>query len=93
VVGLSDFLVMATGEMAIVRPLSLFGSERTPLRMSDLRSLDAEGARLLGDWCRAVQAAYGYDPGPRGPRVRRPVVTMPPDSIPYWPVDRPELGI
>lgn len=87
-VGLADFRVMSSGEKATLRLLATFGEDRTPFRISDLYSLDAEGGRLLVDWCRAVEAAYGGDPSPRSSRSRRPAVSMPVDSIPYWPVER-----
>lgn len=44
-----------------MRLLAAFGADRTPFRVSALRSLDVEGAALLADWCHAVQAAYGVD--------------------------------
>lgn len=83
-IGLADFCVMSSGERSAVRLLATFGDERIPFRVSDLRSLDSEGARLLADWCRAVQTAYGEELGPPAPLSRRPTVTMP---VPYWPVD------
>lgn len=54
--GLSDLLVMSSGEIASLRLLATLGSELVPFKIPDLQSLDAEGQRLLGDWCRAIQA-------------------------------------
>ena len=90
--GLSDFLVMSSGEVVAVRLLAAFGGE-VRLRVCDLSSLDAEGARLLADWCRALQVACGgaSGPAPAG-RVRRPAGVAPADSIPYWPVESPDLS-
>lgn len=87
-VGLSDFLVMSSGEVASLRLLATFGSGRTPFSVSDLRSLDAEGQRLLADWCRAMDAANSHKLN----RPERPSVSVPVDSISYWPVDPPERG-
>jgi hypothetical protein len=61
-VGLSDFLVMSSGEVAALRLLATFATQRTPFRVSDLTSLDDEGQRLLADWSAAVQASYGTSP-------------------------------
>ena len=55
--GLRDLLVMSSGEVAYLRLLATLGSIRVPVKISDLRSLNDEGARLLADWCRAGQAA------------------------------------
>jgi hypothetical protein len=62
--GLSDFLVMSSGEVAALRLLATFAVQRTPFRVSDLGSLDDEGQRLLADWGSAVQAAYGTSASP-----------------------------
>lgn len=53
-VGLSDLAVMSNGEVASLRLLATLGTTRIPFKVSDLRSLDAEGQRLLADWCRVV---------------------------------------
>ncbi|PZS30210.1 MAG: hypothetical protein DLM59_11530 [Pseudonocardiales bacterium] len=53
--GLSGLLPMSSGEVAYLRLLATLGTTRVPFKLDDLRSLDAEGQRLLGDWCRAVQ--------------------------------------
>jgi hypothetical protein len=57
--GLSDFLVMSSGEVAALRLLATFATQRTPFRVGDLSSLDDEGQRLLADWSTAVRASYG----------------------------------
>lgn len=85
-VGLSDLLVMSSGERAAISLLAAFGREPTPFRASDLRSLDRGGARLLADWCRALQVMYGLDPESVAPCTLRHGRLAPPDSIPYWPV-------
>lgn len=58
-VGLSDFLVMSSGEVASLRLLATLANDRAPFTVADLRSMDTEGQRLLADWTRAVRAAYG----------------------------------
>jgi hypothetical protein len=55
--GLSDLIVMSSGELAVLRLLATLGSTRVPLRLADLSSLDREGQRLLADWCHAIQTA------------------------------------
>jgi hypothetical protein len=55
-VGLSDLAVMSSGEVASLRLLATLGATRILFRLGDLRSLDAEGQRLLSDWCRVVLA-------------------------------------
>ena len=55
--GLSDFLVMSSGEVASLRLLATLASEPVAFRVGDLFSLDAEGQRLLADWTTAVRAA------------------------------------
>lgn len=52
--GLSDLCVMSSGEVASLRLLATLGATRIPFKLGDLRSLDAEGQRLLSDWCRVV---------------------------------------
>lgn len=54
--GLSDLGVMSSGEVASLRLLATLGATRIPFKLGDLRSLDAEGQRLLADWCRVVLA-------------------------------------
>lgn len=58
-VGLSDFLVMSSGETASLRLLAALARDHVPFRAGDLISLDAEGQRLLTDWTRAVRSVYG----------------------------------
>lgn len=58
-IGLSDFLVMSSGETAALRLLATLATERVPFRVNDLTSLDQEGQRLLADWTTAIRAAYG----------------------------------
>lgn len=53
-VGLSDLAVMSSGEIASLRLLATLGTTPIPFKLGDLRSLDAEGQRLLADWCRVV---------------------------------------
>jgi hypothetical protein len=48
--------VMSGSEQARLRLLATFAHIRVPLRVADFGSFDAEGSRLLADWCRAVQA-------------------------------------
>lgn len=60
--GLSDFLVMSSGEVATLRLLATVSSERAPFRVSDLRSTDTEGQRLIADWVDAVRDAYAVVP-------------------------------
>lgn len=77
VVGLSDFLVMSSGEVAALRLLVTLANDRTPFTVGDLRSMDAEGQRLVIDWTSAVRAAYGVpvrtvpDIDRRGPACER----------------------
>lgn len=52
--GLSDLVVMSSGEVASLRLLATLGATRIPFKLADLCSLDAEGQRLLSDWCRVV---------------------------------------
>lgn len=56
--GLSDFLVMSSGEIAAVRLLATLATTRSvpPFGVAHIRSLDAEGQRLVGDWCAVVRA-------------------------------------
>lgn len=61
--GLSDFLVMSSGEVASLRLLATLAWERTLFRVSDVASLDTEGQRLLADWTHAVRTAYGVPHG------------------------------
>lgn len=88
-VGLSDLLVMSSGELASIRLLAAFGGEAS-FRTDQLRSLDAEGSRLLADWCRALQCVYGADSARPFGGSQRARAVMPADSIPYWPVEPPE---
>jgi hypothetical protein len=55
--GLSGLLPMSSGEVATLRLLATLGQTHVPFKLSDLRSLDGEGQRLLADWCAAIQAA------------------------------------
>jgi hypothetical protein len=55
--GLHELGVMSSGELASLRLLATLGATRIPFKLGDLRSLDAEGQRLLSDWCRVVLAA------------------------------------
>jgi hypothetical protein len=55
--GLSNLLVMSSGELACLRLLAILGTTRVPFRLADLSSLDHEGQRLLADWCAAIRAA------------------------------------
>lgn len=60
-IGLADFLVMSSGEVAALRLLATLAGRRVPFTVADLRSMDAEGQRMVADWTRAVRAAYGID--------------------------------
>lgn len=53
--GLSDCRC-PTGKWPASGLLATLGTTRVPFKLGDLRNLDAEGQRLLADWCRAVQA-------------------------------------
>lgn len=55
--GLSELLVMSSGETAMLLLLATFGHTRVPFRINDLSSLDEQGHRLLADWCEAVKAS------------------------------------
>lgn len=55
--GLADLLVMSSGEVASLRLLACFGAAPIPFTVSHFRSLDAEGQRLLADWCDALKAS------------------------------------
>ena len=57
--GLSDFMVMSSGEVACLRVLATLSSTdcAPPFSVGHLRSMDAEGQRLIADWC-AVLNAY-----------------------------------
>lgn len=57
--GLSDFLVMSSGEIASVRLLATLATTSLvpPFGVAHIRSLDEEGQRLVHDWC-AVVCAY-----------------------------------
>src|SRR6266516_2626797 len=55
--GLAGLLVMSSGEVAVLRLLATLGQTHVPFKLSDLRSLDEEGQRLLADWSAAIQAA------------------------------------
>jgi hypothetical protein len=52
--GLSDLLVMSSGEVASLRVLATLSTIRIPFKVGDLASLDAHGQRLVADWCRVV---------------------------------------
>jgi hypothetical protein len=52
--GLSDLLVMSSGEVASLRVLATLGMVRVPFKVDDLTGLDAEGQRLATDWSRAI---------------------------------------
>jgi hypothetical protein len=58
-VGLADFLVMSSGEIAALRLLAALASTSSvpPFGVAHVRSLDREGQRLVEDWC-AVVVAY-----------------------------------
>ena len=57
--GLSDFLVMSSGEIATLRLLATLATTSSVPRfgVAQIRSLDEEGQRLVDDWC-AVVCAY-----------------------------------
>ncbi len=57
--GLSDFLVMSSGEIASVRLLATLATTSLvpPFGVAHIRSLDEEGQRLVHDWC-AIFCAY-----------------------------------
>lgn len=67
--GLSDFLVMSSGEVASLRLLVTLANERTPFCVGDLRSLDADGQRMLADWTRALTADNAPLPTQHGPSL------------------------
>jgi hypothetical protein len=54
--GLSDFLVMSSGEIAAVRLLATLATTSSvpPFALAHIRSLDEEGRRLVDDWCAVV---------------------------------------
>jgi hypothetical protein len=56
--GLSDFLVMSSGEIAAVRLLATLATTSSLPRfgVAHIRSLDEEGQRLVDDWCAVVRA-------------------------------------
>lgn len=56
--GLSDFLVMSSGEVASLRLLATLASTDCVARfgIGHLRSMDAEGQRLVADWCAIIRA-------------------------------------
>jgi len=55
--GLSDFLVMSSGEIAALRLLAALASTSSvpPFGVAHIRSLDEEGQRLVDDWCTVVR--------------------------------------
>jgi hypothetical protein len=55
-VGLADFLVMSSGEIAALRLLAALASTTSvpPFGIAHIRSLDREGQRLVEDWCAVV---------------------------------------
>lgn len=57
--GMTDFLVMSSGEVASLRLLATLASTdcAPPFSVAHLRSMDEEGQRLVADWC-AVVVAY-----------------------------------
>lgn len=57
-VGLADFLVMSSGEVAGLRLLAALASTSSvpPFGVAHIRSLDREGQRLVEDWCDVVLA-------------------------------------
>jgi hypothetical protein len=57
--GLSDFLVMSSGEIAAVRLLATLATTSSVpcFGVAHIRSLDEEGQRRVADWC-AVVCAY-----------------------------------
>ena len=56
--GLSDFLVMSSGENGSLRLLATLAAAdcAPPFSVDHLRSMDAEGQRLIADWCTAIAA-------------------------------------
>jgi hypothetical protein len=56
--GLSDFLVMSSGEIAALRLLATLATTSSvpPFDVDHIRSLDEEGQRLVDDWCAVVCA-------------------------------------
>jgi hypothetical protein len=56
--GLSDYLVMSSGEIAALRLLATLASTSSvpPFGVAHIRSLDEEGQRLVEDWCAVVRA-------------------------------------
>jgi hypothetical protein len=56
--GLSDFLVMSSGELAALRLLATLATTSSvpPFGVDHIRSLDEEGQRLVDDWCAVVRA-------------------------------------
>jgi hypothetical protein len=53
--GLGDFLVMSSGEVAALRLLGTLAAQPVPFSAADLSSLDAEGQATLTDWTELVQ--------------------------------------
>jgi hypothetical protein len=47
---------MSRTERTRLRLLAFFAAERVPISANDLNGLDADGQRLLADWCTAIQA-------------------------------------
>jgi hypothetical protein len=56
--GLSDFLVMSSGEIAAIRLLATLATTSSvpPFGVDHIHSLDEEGQRLVDDWCAVVRA-------------------------------------
>jgi hypothetical protein len=56
--GLSDFLVMSSGETASLRLFATLATTSSVPRfgIAHLRSLDEEGQRLVDDWCAVIRA-------------------------------------
>lgn len=54
--GLAAFLVMSSGEKAMLRLLATLALDPAPFNVGMLRSFDAEGDRFLRDWCAALTA-------------------------------------
>lgn len=48
---------MSSSEIGRLRLLAFWSAWRVGLKIDDVRSFDANGQRLIADWCRAVQAA------------------------------------
>jgi hypothetical protein len=56
--GLSDYLVMSSGEIAALRLLATLAPKTSApaFGVAHIRGLDAEGQRLVDDWCAVIRA-------------------------------------